>query len=224
MTPAGRRGQRRGWTLIEALVAVALTVVLAAIVLSTSLTVHRVMKGRTVRHVRAAEAATALRRLAGDLEAAFEPSGDRPLELASGEKAAVTADLHFFAFPAAAPGMDGAGPDLYELRYQVRRMDDDAQSLVRIDRCAAGPGAMGSGTTNTLIGRAVSISMEVSDGTNWTAAWPLPGGPALPRSARASVAYAGAAGLATARVETVIQAGVPVSPRIERRLAPAAGR
>jgi type II secretory pathway pseudopilin PulG len=223
VTHPPRRGAG-GWTLIETLVAVALTAVLAAVVLSTWLTVHRVLKGRGARVAGPAAAAGALRRLAADLECACVPTDGLAFELKTDARSAVATDLRFFSL---ADGLsDGARPPrgVADVRYQVVRAGEGRLNLVRIDRPAAGPGALSAGATNLLIDRAESVAVEVFDGTNWMSAWPVRGGQPLPRAARASIAYAGTAGAATARVQTVIQAGVPVAPRFERRLAPAAGR
>lgn len=219
--PRVRRGAR-GWTLIEALVAVALTAVLAAVVFSTWLTVHRVMQGRSARSARAVAAAEALRRLATDLECACEPGEGTAFELQGGPGKTAPLDLHFFAFVTPDRGTGSRLPEVRELRYQTLRGDERDLRLVRIDRPSTGPGADSAGETNVLIGRAVAFAVSVSDGTNWAPEWPAKGGNPFPAAARATLAWAGATGPATARVETVIHAGVPVKPRLERRSAPAA--
>jgi len=224
VTRSARRRPGGGWTLIETLVAVALTAVLAAVVLSTWMTVHRVLRGRGARVTRAASVADALRRMATDLECACEPASGPAFELQSDKRAAVGTALRFCSVAAATDGTDGGAPEMAELRYEVARDETAQPRMVRIRRPAAGPGAMGMGTTNALVARAEAISIEAFDGTNWLAAWPAPGGERLPRAVRISVAYGGASGPATARVETVVQAGVPVRPRIERRAAPASAR
>ncbi len=216
------RRDARGWTLIEALVAIALTAVLAAVVFSTWLTVHRVMQGRSSRSARAAAAAVALRRLAADLECACEPGEGTAFELRGGPGATPPLELHFFAFVAPDRDAGSRPPEVRELRYQVLRGDERDLRLVRIDRPATGPGADSAGKTNVLIERAVAFTVTVSDGTNWAPEWPPKGGNPFPAAARASLGWAGATGPATARVETVIHAGVPVKPRLERRSAPAA--
>ncbi len=223
MTPFPRRGAG-GWTLIETLIAVALTVVLAAVVLSTWLTVHRVLQGRGARVAGPAAAAGALRRLAADLECACVPADGIAFELKTAPRSAVAADLRFFSLADGSSDGLRPSPGVIDVCYQVVRGDGERLALVRIDRPAAGPGAMSAGATNRLVDRAEAMTVEVFDGTNWLSAWPVRGGEPLPRAARASIAYAATAGAATARVQTVIQAGVPVTPRIERRLAPAAGR
>ncbi len=219
--PRTRRGAR-GWTLIEALVAVALTAVLAAVVFSTWLTMHRVMQGRSSRSARAAAAAVALRRLAADLECACEPGEGTAFELRGGPGTTPPLELHFFAFVAPDRDAGSRPPEVRELRYQVLRGDEQDLRLVRIDRPSTGPGADSAGTTNVLIERAVAFTVTVSDGTNWAPEWPPKGGNPFPAAARATLAWTGATGPATARVEAVIHAGVPVKPRLERRSAPAA--
>jgi len=213
-----------GWTLIETLVAVALTAVLAAVVLSTWMTVHRVLKGRGARVTRAVSVADALRRMATDLECACEPAAGTAFALKTDPRAAVGTALHFFSV-AETPDVPGVGPQgMVELSYEVAREAAATPRLVRIRRPAAGPGAMGGGVTNALIVRAEAVTVEAFDGTNWLAVWPAPGGTPLPRAVRLAVVHAGASGPATTRVETVVQAGVPVRPRIERRAAPASAR
>lgn len=219
--PHARRGDR-GWTLIEALVAVALTAVLAAVVFSTWLTVHRVMQGRSSRGARASAAAVALRRMAADLECACEPAEGTAFELQTGPAETPPLALHFFSFVAPDRDAGPRAPEVREVRYEALRGGEREMRVIRIDRPSAGPRSDSAGETNVLIERATALTIMVSDGTNWMPEWPPKGGGPFPAAVRASLAWTGAAGPATARVEAVIHAGVPVKSRLERRIAPAA--
>jgi len=214
-----------GWTLIEALVAVALTFVLSVVIASTSFTVHRILRDRVRRAGAGATVREELLRLAADLERACEPAEGAAFTLETPDSGPLRMDLHFHAFLPAHDEPDLQWAEIRVVRLQaLERETGDGIRLLRIERPIAGPEALGPGRTSEIPGRVEAFLVEVYDGTNWMNAWPLSGGAPLPSAARASLAYAGAHGPATAGVETVIQAGVPVKPRMERRLAPPSAR
>lgn len=223
MNRSGRRGGD-GWTLIEALVAVALTAVLASVVASTSFAVHRILRDRERRAAQGVAVRAGLLRLAADLERACEPPDGTAFTLNDPSTDPAELDLQFYAYLPVPGESDLRWAHIRELRVlTIPRETGDGLRWLRIERPTTGPEALAGGRTSEIPGRVEALLVEVSDGTNWVSAWPAPEGASLPAAARARLAYRGATGMVTAGVETVIRAGAPVKPRLERRLAPSAG-
>ncbi len=207
--------RRRGWTLVEAVAAIGLTALLAAVILAVGVSVHRAVAGRL--HIRRAVPSDALLQFADDVAAAFDPCEGRALELARPNYSEPPTLRMATLIPPAAPGE----PHEVEEVSWVALSTEGGWDLARVRRPLRGPGALLPPRTNVTLQGAAWVGIEACDGTNWMSVWPPEGRRDLPVALRMQVLPAGTAAW-TSSVEALIQAGAPVRPRLERRAVSAA--
>lgn len=212
--------RRAGWTLVEAVVAVGLTAVVAVAVAAAAMSFRRAMAARAARRP-ALAAADWMRRLSADASAAVNPGEGHALEL--GEAPPAVVRLRLRAARAAvddpAAGHDGIPADLEWTAWP--HPNGNGLLVVRIHRPISGPSALRPPVTNVVADPAAAFVVEVSDGTNWLHRWPDDSHRGLPAAVRATLAVAAGGGTATASVEAAVQAAVPVTSSVERRSEPA---
>ncbi|MCX7820034.1 MAG: prepilin-type N-terminal cleavage/methylation domain-containing protein [Kiritimatiellae bacterium] len=214
----GGSGRHQGGvTLIEAVVAVALTAVVVLLSAAVMLSVRRALAARpSSRAWLAADAA--LRAWGGDVESAFAPEGETSLRLEA--KAADTGQPRLQLVRWGEPDAEGEAGPSEEIVWRVAGQDRGETVWERIRRVRVGPGADSAPVTTRLVRGLVAVRIEATDGTNWWADWP----PALDEARReAPMLPAGMrVTLVPARGQpqealAAIRAAIEVLPRIERR-------
>ncbi len=214
-TRAGRGGC--GVTLIETVVAVALSAVVAVLCAAVALSVRRALESRwKVRGARIED--FALHLWAADVESAFAPEGGPPLRLDAQAADTGRPRLQFARWGEPEPsGTLGIAQEV------IWRMAEHAEAQgvwERISRARAGPGAEMAPVTTRVVSGLAAVRIEATDGTNWWSNWPpLRGGnewdaAGLPKGLRLTLEVPPRA---PRTAVAAIRAATEVRPTIERR-------
>lgn len=209
--------RRRGFTLVEAMLAVAIVVLISAALFAALHATHRAADTRDARQAGPAAALEALRGVATDLASAYDPmDSNNPMDLRQGEDSTRTGGPPFrLSFKASLRPPDAADPrdfEIVDLRYECRVVEPGVTNLVRIARPAAGQPPDAPFSTGVLIRSSAAAAAQVWDGTNWASAWP-PGAQArLPRGAKVTLWLPHGDGTWSGSVAVAIAAGTVIRP------------
>lgn len=212
-----RTGRRRGFTLVELLVALVLAVLIAVAVVALYGTATRTVADQQARARWPHAAARVLDLMADDLARAFfhttvtndffvlENGG-------SNQPAGVTARLTFCTLDPN-PGGEPAWAGVRRVTYRVEAGAEGA--LLREDQPLTGPGSATGPSTNVMLRDINLFSVEVFDGADWQGAWAAKAGDArTPRITRVAI---GSPDWPTQQAELMIPAGHSVTSRLIRQ-------
>lgn len=206
---------RRGFTLVELLVALVIAVLIAVAVVALYGTVTRTVTDQRARARGPHAAAQALDRMADDLARAFlaAASTNDQIRLENGGTnlaPGVSAVLSFCTLEPA----QGEEPDWVGMRRVTYRLAAEGGALVREDEPLTGPGSVDGLSTNVLLSAVETFQVELFDGGTWQAAWAgTPGGGPRPRLARITV---GSPAWPSQSAELLIPCGYSVTSRLIR--------
>ena len=202
---------------MEALLAVAIVVVLAGALFATLHAVRRAAGTSDARQAGPAAGLEALRRMSADLAAAYDSAGEAPaMELRQGPESTRTGGPPFLLrFSASLRPPDAADPREFEivnLLYECRIVAPGETNLVRIARTPAGAAPDAAPATGTLLRAAAACEARVWDGTNWVASWAGTGETRLPQAARVILWLPHGDGTWSGEVVTAVAAGNVIRP------------
>ena len=206
---------RRGFTLVELLVALVIAVLIAVAIVAIYGTATRTVTDQQARARGPHAAAQALDLMAADLTRAFFPAAstnDGLLLLNGGTNLApgVSALLSFCTLDPA----QGEEPDWAGGRRVTYRLAEENGALLREDQPLTGPGSVEGRSTNVLLTAVETFQVELFDGTAWQAAWAgTPGSGLRPRLARITL---GAPSWPNQSAELLIPSGYSVTSRLIR--------
>lgn len=218
----------RGFTLVELLIAVAASTLVAAAALSVFLTITSSQRRQTEsRRDEALQALEVLRRdIACALPTAYTNAPSFTLESSSGAPTGLTGEDHT-DLKLTMGALDEDSTDLTRLRLwqvQYRRIPPGPghatpvlrRDAVRLDA----PGLGRSAETGILFRGAASFAISVFDGATWTNRWTPSSRRPLPKAVRMELGWTEAATTMTAEAWTVIPAA-QAFPGPAQRGAPA---
>lgn len=217
MTARGGCG-RLGVTLIEVVVAVALSAVVAFLCAGVAVSVRRVLEARSAR--RSMQAVDfALRMWTADIESACWLDGCPGLRLEARAADSGLPRLHVLRWGEVGPAAH-VGPS-EEVIWRMSGREGDEGSWDRIVQARVGPRAATVPLTTRVVRGVMSVRLEATDGTNWWADWPPPqrsavdtGATELPAGLRLTIVTS--QGMPRT-VTAAIRAAIEVRPAIERR-------
>lgn len=184
--PAGRRGM----TLIELLLAIAIGVVLVTILVSLYRTVASTVAGQERRARGPHAAARALDALRGDFGRMLVPLEDPACVFTVVAVEPGRSILHLCALraPEGDPDPDWAQPE--QVDYRIDSAEGYTSALVRVTTPASGEGSLDGARTNLLVPEASHFAVSIFDGATWHTVWPpAEDGAARPRAARVDIAW-----------------------------------
>lgn len=206
---------RRGFTLVELLVALVIAVLIAVAIVALYGTATRTVTDQQARARGPHAAAQALDGMAEDLARAFFPatSTNDSLILVNGgtnQAPGVTAELSFCTLDPA----QGEEPAWAGGRRVTYRLAAEGGALLREDQPLTGPGSVEGRSTNVLLTSVQTFQVELYDGTAWQAVWAgTPGRGPRPRLARITL---GAPAWPNQSAEVLIPSGYSVTSRLIR--------
>ncbi len=224
------RRARKGLTLIELLVAVAVISLLAGVAFLVFGSTLNTIRAQAAWREHRAPAADALEVLRQDLLGALVPrgTGQPPFALVpAGSNGAVSFSLRLFtARPGSAPD-DWRAYGIDAVDYAVGT-NDPRGSLALFRRCRPlrpGPAgaeadAVRAAPAAPLLPGLVGIDLQVYDGKNWTNAWPAGDGAGLPRAARIRLQVEQPGGRLALAATTLIPAGHRITAPARARKEP----
>jgi prepilin-type N-terminal cleavage/methylation domain-containing protein len=208
--PAAHR--RRGLTLIELLLSLAIGVMVVTLVFTTHRTVTSVLRGQREREAGTRAVALAEELLRQDLATLFVPAGDRncALLLEKDPDRDACSILSFCRIETREGERDLRWGDPVHYRYSVSTSASGAPQLDRVRSVPAGPLSSAPAVTNVIAGGAELFRVQLFDGAQWLDTWP-PGSStnaAPPQLARVEIA-----GRTT---DIFIPVGLVITSQIER--------
>lgn len=226
---------RGGFTLVETLVAVSLSVVVLALVYASYHSLRQTHALRQRRQGEAVRMLDVLRRMQTDLSGAFPdatPSGETAFTLrppaaatATGPASDPALELQFVSLVRPADG--GLATDAAAARLTYRLGPPDADGLRPLDRILqplAGPDAARPPATNRLAEAVARWMVECYDGTNWVDRWPAEqaatnaaAGTRPPAAVRVELALPPGPGQRRWTMEAAVPAGIVIRSQLERQ-------
>lgn len=210
---------RAGLTLVETLMALALTALLGVLLMTSWFALQRAL-GASRRYDRGPGAARAvLRTMARELTTAFEcqAPGAAPFKLETeSDPLRLRAEL---SFTAPVPDSGETDPRWYPIRalhYAWQGAPDGDGRLVRIARALRGPAAAEPPVTNVVLRGVTRFAVQARFQEGWKDRWPVEGARGLPEGVRLTLETEDGAGDPPAFVDVLIPAGNEVRSRIER--------
>jgi prepilin-type N-terminal cleavage/methylation domain-containing protein len=206
---------RRGLTLVELLVALVISLLIAGVVFSTYRMVSVVASGQQARRQGSHAAAAALEQLRLDLFTAFLPAGDAACALTLQKPADEqgSSALSFCLVQRPAAPADPAFAEIWSIGYSLA----GERGLIRSSRPAVGPASIQPAATNQLMGKATAFRVQLFDGISWREQWPAEEEQGKPQRARIELA----AGDSRWEAEFLIPAGLVITSSIQRSAQPA---
>ena len=196
---------RRGWTLIELLLAVIIALLVISLLFSIYHTVLTATRQQATRHQQD-ETAHAVRQLSHDLQAAFYPADDTNCVM----RLRQDDGLHL-AWCATLLGTQEYTPrwfDITQVHYYTAT-NGTTVSLLRETTPLVGPASGQPPASDEILHDIKAIQIQLFDGETWQEAWPVDDPPVLPRAARISLQT----GIGTAiTTDVFIPAGSTLSP------------
>ena len=216
MNPALHNARRRGFTLVELLISIALGVLVAGILATILHGLLSAGDGQRTRLRGPFAAQAALRSLSREITCAFAPPVKdlAPLRLStSTEPGKPEIQLHFFA-PVPAEPFFAHGYDIEQVTYQVIKKRKGQKDLLRISVPCSGP-ATNTPVTNLLLTGSFTLTLEAVTNDVARTEWPPKKmeNPILPTSMRLSLALPHEDPIQT---EVLIQTATGIHSPIER--------
>ena len=212
-----------GFTLVELLLAIALSVLVAAILAALIRGLLTAGDGQSSRIRGPLAARAAVRTLSREIACAFAPpiKGLAPLKLAtSTEPGKPEVSLSLYA-PVPAESGTAGDYDIEHITYEVLQDGPESRELHRISAPCSGP-LTNAPTTNLVLNGRFTLAIEaLTNGTAQTE-WPPPQAetPVLPTSLRLSLSLPGEDPLQT---EVLIQTATGIPSPVERKTEAPAG-
>lgn len=212
---AGFPVTRRGFTLVELLVALVIAVLVAVAVVALYGTATRTVTDQQRRARGPHTASQALDRMAEDLARAYlrtaSTNDDVSLENGGTNRApGVSAVLTFCTLDPA----QGEEPDWAGIRRVTYRLATEGGALVREDQPLVGLGSVEGRSTNVMLAAVETFQVELFDGAEWQSTWAgTPGDGRRPRLARITI---GSPAWPSQQAELLIPSGHSVTSRLIR--------
>ncbi len=224
-TQARARVPAAAFTLLEILLAAAITLLILGVVFTLYQTATRVALGRQARQAGPTALAGALQTARQALQSGLNsPAMDLPAFVLEEVRDQAMAHARI-AFNALAPAMAGSLSGMpCRVTLTVAAGPDTPARLQLLRQPLAGPGAMQPPVTNDLLAGVAEFKAQVSDGATWYEQWPQEELPAWPQAIRIQLARQDtdpADPAATASLEIWLPAGARVESQLERQAAPA---
>ena len=215
--PAQLHPSSPGFTLVEILVALALTVVVTALIFTTLAVTQRTRRSQSERVVCRVLAENALAQLARDLERAFVfPKNDATaFALQTGATASNAVLELAFARAALLPGeSDLRWSEIARMSYRLTEAGPTHFALTCTSQPVAGPGALAPAVTNAVFQPLDSFSVLLFDGKEWKDTWVGSGTSTngAPRAARLTLTVSRGQARHTATTEVIIPISLKFDP------------
>jgi prepilin-type N-terminal cleavage/methylation domain-containing protein len=210
--PAGT--DRRGFTLIETLLAIGIGVVVLLLVYSIYHTTLAVRENQGRRRTGPAAAADALDRISRDLASAVMPANERGCPFSLEAAGASGASELTFTTLTAHTGESPAWHSPICVTYMLEGAGE-RQRLVRLEQAVDGPEA-GVNTTNVLVRSVDFFEVRVFNGMTWEDEWLEAGSDMLPAAAGVRIGLPGEEPARQHETEIFIPAGNIITSAVER--------
>lgn len=170
--PVGSFHSRTGFTLLETMLSIAISVVVVALVYSVYHSVTKTLEGQQSRQNGPERATEALHVIRDDLSRAFAPEGDKACKFQlGGPSETSTAVLSFCTLRRNEQERDLRWVSVVHVEYTA--IDGpEGLSLIAAERVQAGPQALKPPSTNVVLESIASFSAQAWNTEEWVELWP----------------------------------------------------